>query len=238
MVASGLGKFKQREESRRTANVSPFFKLEDGDKVKVRPLVELDENGKHYDEKRGTANFITRFQNPDKFWLSIIEDDQEQNLGRELLRKHGFFKQKDADPKKNQHSDPKKNWNPKQRFLLPVVVDKDGEQTVEVLDLAYATKAASQVFIDFHEDKGTIMDRWFTYSRTGSGTYDTEYKFVPGDPEKFDTSKFEVPNIDDAPYVNKVPYEDQAAFLQIDNSVGDTSSAESVSPSVSEDEDW
>ena len=217
MGFSGLGKFKQEQDSGSGEKV--FFKIGASESVRIRPLVELDS------EKDGepVANFVTEFVNPVKFWLSVVEDAEERaagrSLGRELIKRFGWYKQQNPDLSKGQHNDRTKNWNPKQRFYLPVVVNRrDGSDlTVEVLQLTYGPRSYSQAFVDFHESGKRISDRWWDWSRNSEAKDMTkvEYKLVPDDKSDFDTSGFPLPDYNDAPYVNHVPYEDQAAFLQI-----------------------
>ena len=220
----GLSKFKEQEEAATTRNESPYFKLGPGEKVRIRPLVELDENAKGYDPKRGTANFVREYVNPVKFWLSVVQNDRsEPNVGADMVKRFGWFKGQ-GELKNGQHSDKTKNWNPKQRFYLPVVVDRQNgeEPTTEVLQLTFGPKSYSQRFVDQHEAKETIVDRWWVFGRNdvevgknGATIADVEYKLVPDDPSDFDFSAYDLPNVNDAPYVNNVPYDDQYAFLQI-----------------------
>jgi hypothetical protein len=226
MGLQGLSKFKQKEEARKNKTFdSPFFTLEPGQKVRIRPLAEPDEDSPNYDEKIGTANFVTEFENPRRYWLRIVDtrDDEEgtTSVGWEMIRKLGWYS-KEPDPTKNQHDDRKKNWNPKNRWYLPVVVD-DGEQEpyVSVLQMTHGEKSWSQAFLDYFETKGSITDRWWDFERNNADPKKVhfskvKYTLTPDDKSKLDTSKFEIPNVDDAPYVNNVPYEDQAEFLQID----------------------
>lgn len=242
MVATGLKAFKQQQEDRKNNSGSPFFKPEKGQKVRIRPLVELDEDGKNYSEDRGHAYFTTEFANPQKFWLSVVEHpDDDGNVGRDLMRKFGWYKQKDADTSKNQHSDRDKNWNPKQRFYLPVVVDRlDGsEPTVEVLQLAYGDRAPAAPLVSFYESRETITDRWWDYSRNEGDGMDTKYSFVPDDPSDFDFDKYEVPDTTKPPYTFHLPYEEQAAHLQVNLNEPAPVQASPAAAKATEDEpDW
>ena len=230
-----LSKFKEQAEAS-SKNDSPFFKLGPGQKVRLRPLVELDEDAVNFDPAKGTANFVKEYQNPVKFWLSIVDTypTEGQCVGHEMVQKFGWYKAQNPDPDKGQHNDRSKNWNPKQRFYLPVLVDRlDGSDiTVEVLQLTYGPRSYSQKFVDQHEAKGTIVDRWWFFERNEEtkNIQNMEYKLVPDDPEDFDTSKYEIPDVNDAPYVNNVPYEQQRAFLQIDATYNGSQAQASVTP--------
>lgn len=239
----GLSAFQQQEEKRSERNESPYFKLEPGQKVKIRPLVELDENADNFDPERKTANFVKEYVNPVKFWLSITDTyhTEGQCVGFEMTKRFGWFKG-NGELKEGQHSDKTKNWNPKQRFYLPVVVDRlDGSDlTVEVLQLTYGERSWAWRFIEQHNAKNTIMDRWFIWGRNdvepgknGKKVADVAYTLVPDDPSEFDVSEFELPDVFDAPYVNNVPYDQQYDFLQIDQTYSGGQSTASAAPSES-----
>lgn len=257
MGLQGLNKYKEKVAAREAAkeqNSSPFFKLEPGQSVRVRPLAELSDESPNYIEKNGTANFVTEYVNPVKFWLSVVDtfDPEEgvSSVGREMTQRFGWYAQK-PNPERNQHSDKTKNWNPKDRWYLPVLVDRlDGEKpTVEVLQMTHGEKSWSQAFIDFYESKGSITDRWWDWSRNNADTKkgakmsDVKYTLTPDDKSKLDLTKYEVPDIDDAPYVNHVPYEEQHEFLQIDATYPSQDEPErelvgASSASSADNEDW
>ena len=237
----GLSAFQQQEEKRTERAESPYFKLEPGQKVKIRPLVELDEDADGFDPERKTANFVKEYVNPVKFWLSIVDTypTEGQCVGFEMTQKFGWFKGQ-GELKDGQHSDKTKNWNPKTRFYLPVVVDRmDGsEPTAEVLQLTYGERSWAWRFIEQHSAKNTIVDRWFIWGRNNvevgknGGIQDVAYTLVPDDPSEFDVSEFELPDVFDAPYVNNVPYDQQHDFLQIDQTYNKGGQgAESSAPS-------
>ena len=96
------------------------------------------------------------------------------------------------------------------------------EPTAEVLQLTFGPKSYSQRFVEQHEARGTIIDRWWVFKRNdvevgknGATIADVEYSLVPDDPSDFDFDSVELPNVNDAPYVNNVPYDQQYDFLQI-----------------------
>lgn len=250
MGLTGLAGFKQQEEARTVKYESPFFKLGPGEKVKIRPLVELDEESKNYSKRNGTANFVREYTNPVKFWLKVTDTygTEGKSVGHEMVQRFGWYAQ---NPKadSNQHNDRKRKWNPTIRFYLPVLVDRlDGtDPTVEVLQNTYGEKSPSQALVDFYEAKGSITDRWWTYSRNGKQGVkqemtDVVYKFVPDDPSKFDVESVEVPNVFDEPYVFNVPYDEQYDFLQIEDTYRENAQprvyATSGAASSDSDEDW
>jgi hypothetical protein len=259
MGLQGLNKFKERQAAekarREEQNTSPYFKLGPGESVRIRPLAELDEDSANYLKKNGTANFVREYQNPVKFWLSVVDtyDPEEgtSSVGFEMTRKFGWYAQ-NPKPDRKQHNDKTKNWNPKDRWYLPVLVDRgdDSEITVEVLQMTHGEKSWSQGFIDFYEAKGSITDRWWDFSRNnadprekGVTVSDVKYTLTPDDKSKLDLSKYEVPDIDDAPYVNHVPYEEQREFLKIDETYSEDNEAPEkelvgATTSSAASEDW
>ena len=223
MALTGLSQFKESNEKRFVKSEPVYFKAKPGESYKIRPLSELDISGLGYDPKlNNVANFVEEHQNPIKFWLKIKHPAPDaadtRCVGCEMVQKFGFYMQTNANPEKNQHGDPKKNWNKYKRFYLPVLVDRqDGsEATVEVMQFSFGQKAASAPLIDFFDAKNTITDRWWTYSRNDGMGRETKYSFVPDDPSDLDLSKYELPDIGSAPYVQDLPYEQQREHLQIE----------------------
>lgn len=225
MAFDGLSAFRAKQESHASSKQEQkFYKpTGKGQKVLVRPLVELDNASLGFNPKNGTATFSQEFQNPQKYWLSIVDtrDAEGACVGWDMVTKYGWYKANDPDREKGQHSDPKFNWNPKRWVYIPALVKEnpEDEPRVEILQLAYNGDVA-QAFISFAEDSEvdgqfrSITDRWWTYARNNGEGFAVRYTITPKDPSTdVDVSDYDVPDLGDI--LNNVPYAEQAAFLQI-----------------------
>lgn len=232
MSFEGLNAFRTKVESKGTTEQKFYKPKEKGQKVLVRPLVELDSSSVNFSEKNGTATFAQEFQNPQKFWLSIIDtrEDEGNSFGWEMVNKYGWYVQKDPKADKNQHTDSKFNWNPKRWVYLPVLVKEnaDDEPRVEVLQLSYGGDVA-QAIIGFAEDSDeegvlrSITDRWWTYSRNNEEGFAVRYKITPKDAtDDVNVEDYDVPNVKDDLLVH-IPYgtdgSEQAKYLQVATNV-------------------
>ena len=232
MSFDGLNAFRTKQESKGTSEQKFYKPKEKGQKVQIRPLVELDSSSINFSEKNGTATFAQEFQNPQKFWLSIIDtrDDEGSSFGWEMVAKYGWYKAENPDVEKGQHSDSKFNWNPKKWVYIPALVKEnpDDEPRVEVLQLSYHGDAA-QALISFAEsadEEGTlrsITDRWWTYSRNGGEGFGVKYAITPRDPsDDVNVEDYDVPNVKEDLLVN-IPYgadgSEQAKYLQVASNV-------------------
>lgn len=223
MSFSGLNAFRQQQETRSTE--SKFYKpTQKGQKVQIRPLVELDESSLNYSAKNGTPLFTQEFSNPQKFWLTIVDTrpDEGQCVGWDMVNKYGWFKQDNPDVAKGQHNDGDFNWNPKRWVYIPVLVKEssDDEPRVEVVQLSFNGDAAQSLITfaeDVEEEGGalrSITDRWWTYSRNNGEGFGVRYSITPKDPsDDVNVEDYEVPDLEE--FVNRVPYAEQAAFLQL-----------------------
>lgn len=216
MALQGLSGYKKSQET----TGGKFFKPKDKQKVKVRPLTELDFDAKNYSTKNGVALFVTEYQHPDNFRLSFVDTMEIEGacVGAELANQYGW-KQPDEEKDPAKHA-AWKNWRPKQRLYVPVLLD-DGEnpESVVILQLGLGPKQAqSNALIECHENNHSIVDRWWVYSRKGSGQYDTTYSLTPLDKDDNlpSAEEFEVPDLDSS--VNHVPYASQRSYLGLDRS--------------------
>lgn len=240
-MVSGLSAYKKKQES---SSRPRFYKPQDGEAVKIRFLNELDESADNFIKELGTANFVKVFTDPDNFQKTFLDtrdpDTGEDCIGYELANKYGWKKPDEKeDPEK---AAAWKDWRPKEKVYINAVIDRgDGsEQELVVLELANNPKAVQyNVLVGIHEEYNTITDRWFKYSRKGSGQYDTTYTLNPldrsGDLPAADSYG---PLADLDSFVKKVPYSEQRAFLGLAaptlDTVGQGSAVQEDAPEASE----
>jgi hypothetical protein len=217
----GLKAFQESQASN-----SVFLSQKDGERIKIRPLQELDEDSKNYDSTLGVAEFTVEFQHPQDNRRAVVDTsaDGEPNVGRELLAKYGWHGTENGGrgPRivngKEVQPGPD-TYRPKKFMYVNVLVDRgDGsEPEVKVAKWNMAEKAVqANVLIEAYTNNGTVVDRWFSLARTGT-ELNTTYKMSPLDKDakdKFDPTKY-ADQLHDlrkaAPYV---PYEKQMSVLR------------------------
>lgn len=242
MAIGGLSGYRKQQESAG----SKFFKPKPDQKVKIRPLTELDFDAKNYSAKNGLALFVKEYQHPDNYRLSFVDTYPTEGacVGAELANKYGW-------KKPDENEDPEaaanwKNWRPKERVYLPVLLD-DGEnpEKVVVLQLGMGPKQAQwNALEECHNNNGSIVDRWWVYSRKGSGQFDTTYSLSPLDKDDSlpDASEYadQLPDLEE--FVNRIPYAEQRAFLGLDRpepvAAGAPSGGSEAKSSGSDEMDW
>lgn len=203
---------RQREEGR-----IKWFKLADGESVKVRFLQELDPDADNYSEKNGIGGVVIEHNGPGKDgWKNkavCTAEDEGDCYACDVIRDRSI------------DWDERKSWKQKERLYVNVLVfdvpqvDENGKLTGEVADevqlLAQGNgpKSLTPQLFSFAEEMNTITDRVFKIARSGSEWNNTSYvltplKELPADAP--DATEFELIDIEEKALV-KVPYAEQEA---------------------------
>ena len=196
-----------------------WFKIEDGDSVKVRFLQELDADSPDYNEKNGLGFIANEHTNPEDYRRKGLcsMDDQGKCWGCEQHRK-----------------DYKKGWKARARLYINVLVE-DGKEDpyVAILSQGASGKAITPTLIEYAGEMGSISNLNWRIKRNGKGT-DTSYTIIPlaKDETKFDSSGLELYELEKLA-VRDMPYVDQEAFYN-----GDGNKEESEDSSTSSSVDW
>lgn len=188
-IQKGLKSLKKLAES--TSGESSFLRLKDGQSVTIRFIQELDENGKHYDEKRGLAVSVFEHVSPDDNGIRFLctMEDEGRCVGCERVV---------LNPR----------WKRRTRlYVNAYVVD---EQKVKVVATGFSAKGIGGALVDYAEDFGTICDRNFKLKRAGEG-FATSYSLLPREPSKFDFDSAEVISLD--MFTKYRSYEDCSAMI-------------------------
>lgn len=218
-LAKGLKAIKQQQDeaaARRAAqeNKAAWFKLQDGESVKVRFPQELDEDAPGYSEKRGIGFLAVEHVSPiavkrkdysRKALCSL--DEQGRCVGCEEHRK-----------------DPKAGWGQKRRLYINVLVAKaDGTWEPMILSQGTSGKSITPTLLEYAFESGTITNRAWKIVRNGAGLSDTSYTLIAFDKDEkpFDYDAYDIVDLDKV--VRMVPYEEQAEFYLLDD--GDSSSS-------------
>jgi hypothetical protein len=196
-----------------------WLKIEDGEKVIVRFLQELDPNSPHYNDKVGCGFFGVEHTSPKDYRRKALcsFEDESRCYGCEQNRLH-----------------PKTNWNAKKRLYVNVLVnDGKNEPYVAILSQGTSGKTITPTLIEYAELMGSISNLTWQIKRSGTKT-DTSYTIIAlgKDETTFDSSKFEIFDLDKTA-TRSVPYSEQEAFY-----TGDSVPEERESSSTSSSVDW
>jgi hypothetical protein len=196
-----------------------WLKIEDGEKVIVRFLQELDPNSPHYNDKVGCGFFGVEHTSPKDYRRKALcsFEDESRCYGCEQNRLH-----------------PKTNWNAKKRLYVNVLVnDGKNEPYVAILSQGTSGKTITPTLIEYAELMGSITNLTWQIKRSGTKT-DTSYTIIAlgKDEEPFDSSKFEIFDLDKTA-TRSVPYSEQEAFY-----TGESAPEERESSSTSSSVDW
>lgn len=190
-----------------------WFKIEDGESVKIRFLQELDPDSPNYIEANGLGFIAVEHTNPKDYKRKGLcsMDDQGKCWGCEQHRK-----------------DYKAGWKGRSRLYINVLVD-DGKEDpyVAILSQGSSGKTITPTLIEYAGEMGSISNLMWRIKRTGSKT-DTSYTIIPlaKDETAFDSSSFELYELEKVA-VRDMPYVEQEAFFSGENVAGEEQSASS-----------
>lgn len=174
-----------------------WFKIADGQSVKIRFIEELDEDSSSYNAERGLALVVSEHTNPKDYKRKAVDtmDSEGRDWAEEMHRK-----------------DPKAGWRARLRFYCNVLVD-DGIDApyVAIWNMGVSKQSAFNTIREYALETGSISNLTWKVKRNGQGT-ETSYTLIPSAP---DTAPFDWSGIEPYPLekaLNKVPYAEQEAF--------------------------
>lgn len=224
---SNIKKYNDEVEARREAAADrpqlTWFKIDDKQSFKIRPLQELDEDSPNFSAKNGIGFLAVEHSNPKNYRRKALcsIDEQGQCLGCERHRE-----------------DFKAGWKQKSRLYLNVLVDEGNGKDlyVAILSQGNGPKSVTPTLLEYAAENGTITNRWWKLSRTGKTQTDTSYTLIAYDPkDDVDPEAYEVFDLDNA--VRDIPYEDQADFYDKDWTKKEDDEPKDESK-TSVDQDW
>jgi len=174
-----------------------WFKIADGQAVKIRFIEELDEDSANYSEARGLALVVSEHTNPKDYKRKAVDtmESEGRDWAEEMHRK-----------------DMKAGWRARLRFYCNVLVD-DGIETpyVAIWNMGVSKQSAFNTIREYALETGSISNLTWKVKRNGQGT-ETSYTLIPSSPDSapFDWSGVEPYPLEKA--LNKVPYAEQEAF--------------------------
>jgi hypothetical protein len=174
-----------------------WFKIADGQAVKIRFIEELDEDSANYSEARGLALVVSEHTNPKDYKRKAVDtmESEGRDWAEEMHRK-----------------DMKAGWRARLRFYCNVLVD-DGIEApyVAIWNMGVSKQSAFNTIREYALETGSISNLTWKVKRNGQGT-ETSYTLIPSTPDSapFDWAEIEPYPLEKA--LNKVPYAEQEAF--------------------------
>ena len=194
-------------------NKGRWFKIEDGESVKIRFLQELDPDSPNYDQSRGCGFIALEHINPKDYRKKAL--DTMETEGRDWAQE--------------QHrKDPKAGWKARTRLYINVLVDDGKEEPyVAILSQGTSGKTITPTLIEYAGEMGSITNLMWRVKRSGTKT-DTSYTIIPlaKDEAPFDASALELFELETAA-VRDMPYTEQEAFFAGESTHADEPSATS-----------
>ena len=174
-----------------------WFKIADGQAVKIRFIEELDEESANYNEARGLALVVSEHTNPKDYKRKAVDtmESEGRDWAEEMHRK-----------------DPKAGWRGRLRFYCNVLVD-DGIEApyVAIWSMGISKQSSFNTIREYALETGSISNVLWKLKRNGQGT-ETNYTLIPSAPDKepFAWGTIEPYPLESA--LKKIPYAEQEAY--------------------------
>lgn len=177
-----------------------FFTIQSGETFKIRFRQELTEDSKYFDEKSGTAITVPVVTSPINWkWRAASTSSMSEFNYRcwpsEQIGKDG-------------------RWRPKPHLLINVAVETSpGTWEPRIVDTTFNQRHIGLILIEYAKEFGTITDRYYKYSRTGTGQTDTNYTLIPLDQAPMPDAITSLPMHDLTNVYMTIPYAKQEQFF-------------------------
>jgi len=155
------------ESSSSSGTGKRFIYLRDGDNFKIRFRQELTEDGANFDDEHGTALMVPVVTSPVNWkykamsTVGVAEYDYRCWATEQIV------------------SD--KRWRPRPVLLINVAVEVEpGLWEPRIIETTLTNpRHIGKTVIEYAETYGTMTDRYYKFSRVGSGPQDTSYTLIP-----------------------------------------------------------
>ena len=181
------------------SGVKKYFTVSAGESYRIRFRQEMTEDAKNYDEESGTAINVPVVTSPINWkWRAA------STAGLEKFNYRCWAAEK---------STVDKAWRPRPHLLVNIAVETEpGVWEPRVLDTTFSKNHVGLTLIEYAKEFGTITDRFYKISRTGSGASDTNYSLIPLESSEMPASIAELPMHDLTNMYLTLPYEKQEKF--------------------------
>jgi hypothetical protein len=145
-----------------------FFSISSGETFKIRFRQELTEDSKYFEESSGTAITVPVITSPINWKWRVASTAQLAEFNYRCWGSEQITKDT--------------RWRPKAHLLINVAVEiEPGTWEPRIIDTTFNQRHIGLILIEYAKEFGTITDRYYKYSRTGSGAQDTNYTLIPLD---------------------------------------------------------
>ena len=182
------------------SGVKKYFTVSAGESYRIRFRQELTEDSKYYEEETGTAINIPVITSPINWkWRAA----STAGLSKFNYRCWG-----------TEQSVHDKAWRSKPHLVINIAVETElGVWEPRVLDTTFNQRHIGLILIEYAKEFGTIVDRYYKISRTGSGASDTNYSLIPLESTEMPDTIKELPMHDLHTLYMTLPYEKQEKFF-------------------------
>ena len=142
-----------------------FFNLQSGDTYKIRFRQELTEDSVNYNEEDGTAIIVPVVTSPINWKWRCASTAQLPDFGYRCWA--------------SEQAATDSRWKGRPHLLINVAVEIDGVWEARIVDTTFNQRHIGLILMEYAKEFGTITDRYYKYSRTGSGAQDTNYTLIP-----------------------------------------------------------
>lgn len=177
-----------------------YLTIQAGESVRIRFRQELTEDSKYFDEQAGTAITVPVVTSPINWKWRAASTAQ--------LEKFNFRCWASEQTAKD------KAWRPKPHLIINVAVETEpGVWEARIIDTTFNQRHIGVILIEYAKEFGTITDRYYKYSRQGSGASDTNYSLIPLDVSEMPENIKTLPMHDLENVYLTLPYEKQERFF-------------------------
>lgn len=184
-----------------------FLVLESGETKKIRFRQELTQDSTNYSEEAGTGIIVPVVTSPInwKWRVASTSGMSEYNY------RCWATEQIPLDSK----------WRPKPHLIINVAVETEpGVWEPRIIDTTFNQRHIGLILMEYAKEFGSITDRYYKYSRTGSGAQDTNYTLIPLDKTPMPESIEKLPMHEMDNVYKTLAYDKQKTYLttgELDN---------------------
>ena len=148
------------------SGVKKYFTIGSGESYKIRFRQELTEDAKFYNEEVGTAITIPVITSPINWKWKTASTASLPEFDYRCWA--------------SEQSNVDKRWKPKPHLIINIAVETEpGNWEPRIIDTTFNQRHIGLILIEYAKEFGTITDRYYKYSRTGTGASDTNYSLIP-----------------------------------------------------------
>ena len=182
------------------SGVKKYFTLQSGDSFRIRFRQELTEDASNFTEEVGTGITVPVVTSPINWKWRVASTASFEKYNYRCWASEQSVKDK--------------AWRAKPHLLINIIVEiEPGVWEPRILDTTFNQRHVGLTLIEYAKEFGTIMDREYKYSRTGSSASDTNYSLIPLSVSEVPKGVADMPMHELENVYMTLPYEKQQIFL-------------------------